>query len=130
MKSPLHSTRQRGFSLLEMLTVIAVIGIITSMALAVFGGAGQGAEEAKNRRNAQEIASVASSASAAGVDFLVPNDEEASILNLQNGKIALEGVFKDRLFKLPPMHETEIQGAMKYLSITESELMYDYVQNP
>jgi type II secretory pathway pseudopilin PulG len=113
-----------------MLMVIAVIGIITSMALAVFGGASESADDAKNRRNAQEIASVASSASAAGVDFLVPNDEAATISNLSIGITASEGVFKNRVYKLPTMHETELQGAMQYLTITESELLYDYVKNP
>jgi hypothetical protein len=44
--------------------------------------------------------------------------------------MASEGVFKDRIYKLPPMHETERQGAMPYLTITESELLYDYVKNP
>ena len=130
MHTPPSSKFKHGFSLMEMLVVIAVIGIITSMALAVFGGASQGAEEAKNRRNAQEIASVASSASAAGVDFLVPNNEAATINNLSVGKMASEGVFKDRIYKLPPMHDTELQGAMQYLTITESELLYDYVKNP
>lgn len=130
MNPPPNSRLQPGFSLLEMLMVIAVIGIITSMALAVFGGASQGAEEAKNRRNAQEIASVASSASAAGVDFMVPGDETATINNLSVGRMASEGVFKDRLYKLPPMHETELQGAMKYLTLTDSELLYDHNQNP
>lgn len=130
MHTPPSSKFKHGFSLMEMLVVIAVIGIITSMALAVFGGASQGAEEAKNRRNAQEIASVASSASAAGVDFLVPNDEAATINNLRVGKIASEGVFKDRLYKLPTMHETEITGAMKYLTVTDTELRYDNTSQP
>lgn len=124
-----HSPKQ-GFSLMEMLIVIAVIGVITTMAVAIFGGASQAADEAKNRRNAQEIASVASAASAAGVDFLVPNDEEASILNLRDGMMASAGVFKNRIYKLPPMHDTEITGAMKYLSVTESELRYDFLMEP
>ncbi len=124
-----HSPKQ-GFSLMEMLIVIAVIGVITMMVVTIFGGATQAADEAKNRRNAQEIASVASAASAAGVAFLVPNNEEASILNLRDGMIASDGVFKNRIYKLPPMHETEITGAMKYLSVTESELRYDFLMQP
>lgn len=130
MRTPPHSKFRHGFSLLEMLTVIAVIGIITSMALGIFGGASQAADEAKNRRNAQEIAGIASSASAAGVDFLVPGDEAATVNNLSVGRMASEGVFKNRVYKLPPMHETELQGAMQYLTLTDSELLYDYVKNP
>ena len=119
-----------GFSVLELLVVVILLGIGAKLAIAIFSDASQGADDAKNRRNAQEIAIVASSASAAGIKFLVPGDEVATINNLVLGKKASGGIFKDRIYKLPPMHESEIQGALKYLTASESGLVYSHETSP
>lgn len=130
MNSPSSSKLQPGFSVVELLAIVTITGILTSMVFALFDDSSHAADDAKNRRNAQEIAGVASSASAAGVDFVVAGDEAATINNLSVGCMATSGVFKNRLYKLSPMHETELQGAMKYLTLTDSGLIYDHTENP
>jgi prepilin-type N-terminal cleavage/methylation domain-containing protein len=115
---------RRGFSLVEMLTVIAIMGILTSISIGAFGGARQGAVDQKDKRNAQEIASTAAIASAAGAQFLVPGDERATINNLRTGCTPSQGAFKGRLFKLSNLAEPEINGAMRFLALNDSELQY------
>jgi prepilin-type N-terminal cleavage/methylation domain-containing protein len=126
MKSLSTSTRRtrRAFSLVEMLTVIAIMGILASISIGAFGGARQGAVDQKDKRNAQEIASTAAIASAAGAQFLVPGDERATINNLRTGCTPSQGAFKGRLFKLSNLAEPEINGAMRFLALNDSELQY------
>jgi prepilin-type N-terminal cleavage/methylation domain-containing protein len=116
----------KAFSLMEMLMVIAIIGIVVNMALFAFGGARGGAEDVRDRRNAQEIATVAACAKAAGADFVVPGDEAATVQNLVAGAQAASGVFKGRTFKVPPMEEHAVAGAMKFLALHEAELVYQH----
>jgi type II secretory pathway pseudopilin PulG len=107
-----------------MLTVIAIMGILASISIGAFGGARQGAVDQKDKRNAQEIASTAAIACAAGAQFLVPGDERATINNLRAGCTPSQGAFKGRLFKLSNLAEPEINGAMRFLALNDSELQY------
>ena len=116
-------TRQ-GFSLMELLVTIAILGVLATIGIGAMGGARQGAVDQKDKRNAQEIASVAAIASAAGASFVVPGDEKATIVNLKNGCSPSTGAFKGRVFKLPNLGEPEINGAMRFLALNDSELQY------
>ncbi len=125
MKFRFKSKHSKGFSLMEMLVVIAILGILASMALIAFGPTRQGAVDAKDRRNAQEIATIAATASAAGAQYVVPNNEEATILNLVEGRAPTTGAFKGRVFKVPLMAETDVQGAMRFLALENTQLRYN-----
>jgi len=116
-----------GFSLFELMIAIAIISLFASMAQMVFGGINDSAEFQKNRRNAQEIAGVASTASAAGADFIVPGDERATIVNLRNGVAPTTGAFSGRTFIIPGLTDADITGAMNYLTLSDSELVYNQV---
>ncbi len=110
---------------MELLITLAIMSIIASITLQIFGPARQGATDTKDKRNAQEIANVAAFASASGAAFVVPNDEAATIQNLVQGRTPPSGVFRNRVFKLPPMIDSDIQGAMRYLSLNQSQLSYN-----
>lgn len=120
------TTKQQAFSLMELLVVIMIIGFMSALIMLSFGPAREGAIEERDRRNAQEIASTAAMASAAGARFVVKDDETATIQNLVLGKTPVSGVFRGRIFKLPPMEDYQIQGAMKYLALNDTELTYNH----
>jgi prepilin-type N-terminal cleavage/methylation domain-containing protein len=126
MKNIKMSPSTQAFSLMEMLIVIAIIGVMGAMIFSAFGPSRKAAEDECYRRNAQQIASTAAMASAAGALFIIPNDATATIQNLVQGKSPSSGVFKGRVFKLPPMEDYQIQGALKYLALHNTELVYNH----
>lgn len=126
MKVSLHIPSRSGFSLFEMLLTIAILGVILNVMIMSVGGIRQASMSAKNHRNAQEIASLAAAASAAGADFIVEGSEEATIQNLIQGVRPNIGVFRERIFKLPPMSAKEIQGAMEYLKLSDGQIIYEH----
>jgi len=123
MKNRLH-TRHTGFTLMELLLVVMIIGIIANLAIFSLSGTNDEVTAIKNRRNAQTIASVAATASVAGAEFIVPGDVRASAVNLRAGAFPNAGIFKGKEFKLPPMGDREFDGAIGYLELRGSELMY------
>ncbi|MBV6501720.1 MAG: hypothetical protein CJBNEKGG_04238 [Prosthecobacter sp.] len=118
------SRRSDGFSLMELLLVIALIGILSNIALFALSGTSSKVDIVKNKRNAQTIASLAAAASAAGASFVVSGDVRATVTNLQNGTAPTSGAFKGRVFKLQPMTDDQIDGALPYLSAPDTELLY------
>lgn len=120
-------TRHRpahGFSLVELLMTIAIIGILANVIMLSWGSASKEANDMKDRRNAQEIASLAAIANAAGAPFVVPDNEKATIENLAAGTTPNSGAFKNKEFKLPPLGTQSIEGAMRYLALNDTELVY------
>ncbi|OYW78296.1 MAG: hypothetical protein B7Z37_00385 [Verrucomicrobia bacterium 12-59-8] len=113
-----------GLSLLELLITIAILGIVMSLAMMSMGSVRQAAQDQKDKRNAQEIASVAAMANAAGASFIVPGDEQATIDNLRDGTVPATGAFSGRVFRIPEMHDAEIQGAMRFLALNDTDLQY------
>ena len=70
--SAFKSTRQGGFSLVEMLVVIAVFGIIAAIALPNISRINSTANKTTAKWNAQNIALLSSSANAAGAWHVIP----------------------------------------------------------
>lgn len=113
-----------GMSLMELLITIVILGIIMSITIMSMGSTREAAQDQKDKRNAQEIASVAAMANAAGASFIVPDDEQATIANLRDGTAPASGAFRGRTFRIPDMRDTEIQGAMRFLALNNSDLQY------
>jgi prepilin-type N-terminal cleavage/methylation domain-containing protein len=123
-RSAIARQTQFGFSLVELLVTIAILGIVSLIGVNSFGGARQGAVDQKDMRNAQEIASMAAVARAAGAQFVVLGDEKASIENLRAGCTPVHGAFKGCVFQLPNLAESEINGAMRFLALNDTEIQY------
>jgi prepilin-type N-terminal cleavage/methylation domain-containing protein len=124
MKTQKLASSKQAFSLFELLLTISILAVIATMAMVSFGGVNSAAKDKRDMRNAQEIASMAAMASAAGANFVVPNDEAATVQNLVDGRAPTSGLFKGRTFKLPPLESHAVTGAMRYLALNNTELTY------
>lgn len=103
-----------------------IIGVIGSLAMMFLGGGlTDEAEKQRDKRNAQTIASLAAMASAAGAAYFEEGDEAATVENLRTGCSPASGLFKGRVFRLPPMSEEDITSAMQYLKMNDTDLLYD-----
>jgi prepilin-type N-terminal cleavage/methylation domain-containing protein len=116
----------RGFSLLEVLTVICLIGILSSVALGWYGDSPKDAvEKVINQRNAQEIVSLGVCATMSGAEFVVHNDKQATAVNLIVGTIGQQGLWKGRLFQLTNLRPTDLPGALTFVKFDAGLLLYD-----
>ncbi|HSI63690.1 MAG TPA: type II secretion system protein [Candidatus Saccharimonadia bacterium] len=122
----LKNTVAKGFSLVEMLVVIAVIGVIAAIAIPQIGSINSSAKEAKNQRNAQSIVSVYSAATAAGAT-VAGATAAAKVDALVTGVVPTEGAFKDKSFKVPNMEAEDKTGALKYIKLDGTDLVYTKV---
>jgi prepilin-type N-terminal cleavage/methylation domain-containing protein len=113
-----------GFSLIELMMAVALVGILANLAMMAFGGVAQDAEFQKDKRNAQEIATLAATANAAGASFIVAGDERATIVNLRVGVSPTSGAFRGQIFRIPGVSDNEITGAMKFLTLNDTDLVY------
>lgn len=99
-----------------MLIVIAVMSVMAAAAIAFFGKYHRDVLlKVRDQRNAQEITALAMGASAAGARVIQPGDMQATIRRLIEGRNGSLGTFKGRLFRISPLSEEEIAGAMQYL---------------
>lgn len=111
-----RSTTTQAFSLAEVLIVIAVMGILAAVGMSFLGGSHRDTiSRIRDQRNAQEIASLTSGALAVGVPVVEPGDMRGTIDNLMEGRQATTGAFSGRVFRLSPLSEEEIVGALHYL---------------
>ncbi|WP_395735712.1 type II secretion system protein [Prosthecobacter sp.] len=116
----------RGFSIVELLTVICLVGILSSVALGWYGGNNQEAiERVIHQRNAQEIVSLGVCATMGGADFIVPGDKQATAVNLVVGVTGQQGVWKDKLFRLTNLRPADLPGALTFVKFEAGLLLYD-----
>jgi len=113
-----------GFSLLELMMSVALVGLLANLAMMALGRVPNAAEFQKNKRNAQEIATLAATACAASASFIVPGDKRATIVNLRSGVAPTTGAFRGYNFRVPGLSDTDITGAMSFLTLTDSDLVY------
>lgn len=123
LKRPLPR-KVEGFALVELLVTIMALGLMALIGINAFGGVRQGAEDQKDKRNAQEIASMASVAHTAGAEFMVLDDKRATVEALRQGVTPGRGAFKGRVFQLPSLEDSDVEGALRFLSISGGELQY------
>ncbi|MEN3943201.1 hypothetical protein WJU23_18020 [Prosthecobacter sp. SYSU 5D2] len=108
-----------------MLIVIALIGILAAVSMALLGGDHREAiEQVRDQRNAQEVVSLTSAALAAGAPVVDDGDMRGTIENLIKGTSPTSGTFTGRTFRLSPLREEEISGALKYLDWSGNEPVY------
>ena len=122
----LVTTRRRGISLIELLTVVAILGLLASIATAAFSSPKEIYESARARRNAQQIASEYNCARASGLDFTVPNDVLATAKKVVSGGRATSGAFKGREFKVAGISNDDVAEASRFLALNRGELIFNH----
>jgi prepilin-type N-terminal cleavage/methylation domain-containing protein len=127
MKNPcqqLPCRRSRGFSLLELLTVLAVVGVMAGLALPALTLKDE-SKSAAAKRMGQELSALATAASIAGADVVVDGDLNATVSRLVQGIAPADGPFKDRIFKLSGGEESLIEEAKRYLRVSDGMLLFN-----
>ncbi len=127
MRTHLNAVKSpfRGFSLVEMLTVISVIGIIASIAIPNIGSISNSAKTATRQRNAQSIVSMFAAGSAAGVIWAGAN-RNALVGSVVSGQAPLDGAFVGKTFRVPNISGTPLTDTYKYIGKdSDGNLFYD-----
>lgn len=112
-----------------MLIVIAIIGIIASLGILALGDYHASFMQAESQRNAQELVSVYTSAQSAGVDFTVPNDLDATLQAVVNGRVAQSGALAGKTFGLMGLSNDSLQRASAYIEFNAAGSLI-YTQQP
>lgn len=118
----LKVSKNKGFSLVELLVVIAVIGVIAAIAIPAMTGVFSNSRTAKAKRNAQNIASTFAAAQAAGYTATVA-DEDAAVTAINTG-VSGSGAFSTSFFQVS-LDTQEATAAKGYLSFSNGTLKYD-----
>lgn len=125
-------TSAKGYSLFEMLMFVSILGIMITLAIPLFATS-EGAQQAVDQRNAQNFCSLAFAANAAGVK-VVDADNKGSqkeivavLKQIRQGIEVKRGPLKGRNFKLPNVRDEEIEGASRYITIEDGDMIYSPV---
>lgn len=124
--STLHrSGAHKGFSLVELLTVVAIIGIVTSISVMTMDVNYYDAVNfSHDQRTAQELVETCTSAQAAGLNFVVEGDINTTINNIVSGGSPADGAFVGQTFALPNLSQQDVVGAEHYLTLNGTALFY------
>lgn len=115
----------RGFSLVEMLTVISVIGIIASIAIPNIGSISDSAKTATRQRNGQCIVSMFSAGQAAGVIW-TGSTRNALVSSVITGQSPTDGAFSGKIFRVPNITGAELTATYPYVGRdSDGNLFYD-----
>lgn len=121
-----HCPDRAGFSLSELLMTLAILGVLCGLAMGFFGGNMQEVELARDQRNAQSVCLLCQSVQATGTDIVSEANSALEVVQkLVDGVKIKSGVFKGKVFRLPGLPEEEQEGAARYLTIEDGELLYD-----
>jgi len=115
----------RGFSLVEMLTVISVIGIIASIAIPNIGSISDSARTATRQRNGQSIVSMFAAGQAAGVAWAGAT-RNALVGSVISGQAPTDGAFTGKTFRVPNITGAELTATYPYVGKdSDGNLFYD-----
>lgn len=120
--SSLRRTRS-AFSLSEVLMVVAIIGVMIGILVPMLNQ-NDAVYAARDRRNAQELCSTCAVAQAAGVNFVQDDSVLDTVRSIVRGGMSMNGAMRGRMFVVPGLSEEDMQGASKYLRVTDGQLMY------
>jgi prepilin-type N-terminal cleavage/methylation domain-containing protein len=113
----------KGFSLVELLTVVAILGVLVGMLVPNLAISNR-TRDVQNQRNAKTLISVVVGAEVAGVSLVVEGDLDATVARIIQGAAPTSGAFKDRIFGAPGMDRDAIEGAKQYLKVEGEQLVF------
>lgn len=122
--SPL-SRRSKGFSLVEVLTVVAVIGILAAVSIPILHRFLDGARIPKAMRNAQNLASLAAAASASGAT-LDTTSIDTLLTQLTSGQVNGSGSMSSTSVRSSALSREDVNEAKTHLVLgADGVLVYD-----
>ncbi len=103
--------------------VVAIIGVMIGILVPMLNQ-NDAVYAARDRRNAQELCSTCAVAQAAGVNFVQDDSVLDTVRSIVRGGMSMNGAMRGRMFVVPGLSEEDMQGASKYLRVTDGQLMY------
>jgi len=121
----LAHTLTRGFSLVELITVIAVLGLMTAIMIPQLSNVDSSARRASSQRNAQHLVDIYVSGAAAGISWAGSTRNE-KIAAVVNGAAPDVGAFAHKTFRVPNMVGTVLTDTYPFIGYDENgDLFYD-----
>ncbi len=125
MKTTFPTTRRKGFTLVELLTVIAIIGIVAAVAIPNMCNITGSSQTARDQRNAQNIVNTYSSGTAMGIVW-TGTDRNSKIASVVAGQTAVGGVFNGNVARAPGIDGSVLTATYPYIGYTSGgDLVYD-----
>lgn len=125
MTAPRVRGSRRGFSLIEMLTLITVIGVISAIAIPRISYMKMAAIKATELQNAENIVSMFTAGRDGGSIEWVTTSRNACVADVVAGRAApASSIFAGKVFRVPNVKDSSLTGVYKYIGLDARKSLF------